>query len=246
MMSKDEAWLLKEKYGDVPSEAFTNDCRRLAAGEPLAYVIGCIPFLDTTIWLDSHPLIPRVETEYWVHECHTEIAKTRLDKITILDLCAGSGAIGVATLHRFPNAYADFAELDPLHLPTIQKNLDHNGIDRARYTIFIGDLFTPIPKEKRYDIIMSNPPYINRSLKRTDPSVIDHEPSLALFSDEAGTAHLCRIIDAAPAHLTAGGELWLEHEPEHTPFIKTLAKGFQVTTYCDQYALERYSRLVLQ
>ncbi len=64
-MSKDIAWLLQEKYGGEKSEAFFADCKRLALGEPLGYLIGHTPFLDCTIYLDSKPLIPRAETEFW-------------------------------------------------------------------------------------------------------------------------------------------------------------------------------------
>ena len=65
MGPSDRERLLREKYGGVPSPAFEEDRKRLAFGEPLAYVIGWIPFLDLRIYLDSHPLVPRPETEWW-------------------------------------------------------------------------------------------------------------------------------------------------------------------------------------
>ncbi|MFN3187992.1 MAG: N5-glutamine methyltransferase family protein [Candidatus Paceibacteria bacterium] len=130
-------WLLKEKYDGVESEAFMADCQRLAVGEPLGYVIGYVPFLDCEIWLDSCPLIPRAETEFWVEKAISSI-KTRAEgspsplseeepfALRVLDLCAGSGAIGVAVVKAVPEAHVTFAEIDEAHLPTIQKNLNYN------------------------------------------------------------------------------------------------------------------------
>ena len=90
-----EDWLLKEKYKGVKSRAFLADCQELKAGVPLAYVIGSIPFLDTKIYLDSKPLIPRPETEYWTEQAIKSI-KT-VASANVLDLCSGSVCIGVAT-----------------------------------------------------------------------------------------------------------------------------------------------------
>ena len=68
MAQNEEKWLLQEKYHGEKTEAFFADCKRLALGEPLGYLIGHVPFLDCTIWLDNHPLIPRPETEHWVEQ----------------------------------------------------------------------------------------------------------------------------------------------------------------------------------
>ncbi len=73
-MNKDEQWLLEEKYGgDTNVAGFKEDCARLASGEPVAYVIGWQPFLGLKIYLDSHPLIPRPETEHWTEQLLSEV-----------------------------------------------------------------------------------------------------------------------------------------------------------------------------
>ncbi len=72
-MTKDEQWVLEEKYGGTPGAAFESDKGRLALGEPVAYVIGSQPFLGLTVYLDSHPLIPRSETEWWTEQLITTL-----------------------------------------------------------------------------------------------------------------------------------------------------------------------------
>ena len=72
-MSQDIEWLLKEKYAGEKSDAFFADCKRLALGEPLGYLIGHTPFLDCVIHLDSKPLIPRPETEFWTERVISDI-----------------------------------------------------------------------------------------------------------------------------------------------------------------------------
>lgn len=130
-MNRDQHWLVTEKYEGVESDGFHADCKRLANGEPLGYIIGHVPFLDCQIWLDSHPLIPRPETEFWVEHALREIKKSQLSQLrgltpNIMDLCAGSGAIGVAVAKAIPEATVTFAEIDPIHLPTIKINLTQN------------------------------------------------------------------------------------------------------------------------
>ena len=95
-MTRDEQWLLEEKYGGTATEEFEADKKRLAAGEPLGYVIGSQPFLGLTIYLDSKPLIPRPETEWWTGQLLAEQSGAK----TFLDLCAGSGGIGLEALSR--------------------------------------------------------------------------------------------------------------------------------------------------
>lgn len=246
MTNRDETWLLTEKYHGEKTALFYADCARLAAGEPLAYLIGSIPFLSTTITLNSRPLIPRPETEFWVETfltTHPSFGEAR-----VLDLCAGSGAIGVAVGHAALTATVDFVELDRAHEETIRHNWElNNGTDRTPHT-YIGHLYTALPPDLRYDFILSNPPYIDAALGRVAASVQDFEPALALYGGSEGLDLIRDIITSAPDHLRTGGELWLEHEPEQDASIAELgrAAGFTVHTQTDQYGVIRFSRLVLQ
>lgn len=234
------AWLLKDKYNGVASPAFERDLKRLYAGEPLAYIIGWTPFLNTTIFLDSHPLIPRPETEFWVAQVITEIQKQGKENIKVLDLCAGSGCIGIAMMRAFPKASVHFAELDERHHTTIIKNIHKNNLENQSYAIFGGNLFEHITDT--YDIILTNPPYIdpNRS-DRIDDSVLTHEPHQALFGGYKGMELITEIITTAPHFLNPRGVMYIEHEPEQTTAIHSLSSN--ITSYKDQYEVIRFSVL---
>ena len=248
MLSQEEKWLLQEKYIGEKSEAFFADCQKLKAGIPLAYLIGYIPFLNAKIYLDSKPLIPRPETEYWVEKSITEIKKrTETNKdARILDLCAGSGCIGVAVLKNCSDLTLDFIELDKKHRTTIEKNCLTNELNSERYKILIGDLFSPLTDEK-YDFILSNPPYIDPLLDRAEKSVKDNEPEIALYGGKKGMEIIEEIINKASKYLKPEGQLWLEHEPEQVEIIKEIADyEFSIITHRDQYAVQRFSQLVLK
>ncbi len=240
-MTRDEEWLLREKYNGEKTEGFFVDCERLQAGEPLAYLIGSIPFLNTTIFLDSKPLIPRTETEFWVEKIITGIKKLPDQNLHILDLCAGSGCIGVAVLIELPMTHVDFCEIDVRHHPTIQKNISQNSINPSRTHILAGNLFEDVTQ--KYDYILTNPPYIDASLNRTDESVKAHEPALALYGGTNGMEIIKPILEEAPAFLTENGTVIIEHEPEQSEVIHAHAKpcGFACTTHEDQFGTERYT-----
>jgi release factor glutamine methyltransferase len=256
-MNQDELWLLQEKYHGEKSEGFFTDCRHLESGEPLAYIIGSIPFLNTTIHLDSHPLIPRPETEFWVEKAISRIKQTQnenkyknrgatpISEIRVLDLCAGSGAIGVAAAKAVPEMHVTFAEIDPTHFATIEKNLRENTIiyDSKKYLILESDLFEQVTE--RFDFILTNPPYIDEEANTVDQSVAEFEPHKALFGGEKGLVFIVDIIKNAHGYLTKDGELWIEHEPTQVDAIKTLAtdSGFVCAVHNDQYGVPRYSIL---
>jgi HemK-like putative methylase len=249
-MNKEGQWLLQEKYKGEKCSAFFTDLELLKSGTPLAYLIGSIPFLDCTIYLDSHPLIPRVETEYWTEKAISEILKVRgaTPYFYVLDLCAGSGAIGIAVAKAVAEARVDFAEINPAHIPNIKENVQKNTIiyDSEKYQVIESDLFENITQ--KYDFILTNPPYIDPNIDRTEESVKMYEPVLALYGGTDGMECIQKIIEDAPMYLIKHGQLWIEHEPEQSIAIQELAKinNFTYSTHNDQYGVERYSILVLQ
>jgi len=239
-MTQEERWIL-EKYNGERTEGFFADLERLKAGEPLAFILGSIPFLGTTIYLDSKPLIPRVETEYWVSKAIEEIHKSPAS-VKVLDLCAGSGCIGVAVGKAFPNATIHFAEIDTAHHPTILKNIRQNDLI-SETAIFGGSLFEQITE--RYHAILCNPPYIADESPHVQESVKKYEPPLALYGGKDGTDLIAQIIEEAPKHLYPHGLLFIEHEPEQVAQLQAYAHkhSFTITTHNDQYGVPRYSEL---
>ncbi|MFH2109465.1 MAG: methyltransferase, partial [Patescibacteria group bacterium] len=142
-MQKEIRWLLKEKYHWTEVEILLNkrlmspkeirDLKRLEQGEPVAYVIGKTEFLGCTIDLSLKPLIPRPETEYWVNQVMKgknrvlpESGSTRMVKA--LDLCCGSGCIGIALLKHLSNISVDFVDIDDNALKQTEINLKLNLI----------------------------------------------------------------------------------------------------------------------
>lgn len=248
--------------GYVP---FLDCCIYLSSAEeqipPIAYSQAHKddPPTGTGIKAKQFALIPRVETEFWVEKAINIIQKNispraalglRDRPIKILDLCAGSGAIGVAVAKAIPEAFIDFGEIDERLFPTIAKNLETNVPNfrskLAQYTVLHSNLFNNIAD--KYDFILSNPPYIDPELDRTEDSVKKFEPHLALYGGAAGLNIIKQIIDKAPNYLNEEGQLWIEHEPEQSEEIQLLGKkaGFITTIHQDQYGIERYSILKLQ
>lgn len=243
-MTQNEQWLLKEKYDGQRTASFLADCDRLTSGEPLAYIIGHAPFLSTTIHLESHPLIPRTETEFWTERVIREISTSnKASSGKILDLCAGSGCVGVAVLKALPLTTVDFAEIDTSHHPTIHKNIEENGIDISRTQIFGGSLFENVTST--YDYILTNPPYIDAHMNHTEESVTAHEPALALWGGFHGMEVISKILEASPQHLTEHGVLYTEHEPEQVEAIHEQGQRYfhEVETFIDQFGVSRFTRL---
>jgi release factor glutamine methyltransferase len=235
-MTKDEQWLLDEKYSGVKTPAFETDRKRLAREEPLAYVIGWQPFLGLNIYLDSCPLIPRPETEWWTEQLlQSTNQKIGSETRSFLDLCAGSGAIGCAALAQLPQYRIYFGELEPAHRGTIEKNIQMNTLDATRAEIRIGDLFAPFVG-LRFDAIAINPPYIPETRVLAD-TVTNWEPAVALRAGVDGLSIIRRIAETLPQYLTPDGEAWVECDSEHAVVVQQLfeSQGLHTELRMDQY-----------
>jgi len=237
---RDAEWLLRDKYNGIKNTQYKKDLERLACGEPLGYVIGWVPFLGLRINLASRPLIPRNETEWWVSELIQKLRIQYEDKpFSLLDIGAGSGAIGCAILAQIPNVFVSFVEINPAHSKTILGNVLGNKLDISRTNIKSGDLFTPFGNTK-FDVIVSNPPYIPKD-RQLPQSVTNYEPHEALYSGKDGLDIIRAIANSLATHLSKNGTAWIEIDAPHAQIAQKLfiEKNFSTKIIHDQYGRPR-------
>lgn len=186
---------------------------RVMAGEPLAYVLGEWSFYGLTFYIDKNVLIPRDDT------CAvTQLAIKRglyLDENPrILDLCTGSGCIGIAVANRIKDASVTLADISPEALAVAQKNVQRHQMESRITCVKANALAAPQEDMGMFDMIVSNPPYITtQEMKELDRSVKDHEPHLALHGGEDGLDFYRSIAENYTAILKEGGYLCLEYDP---------------------------------
>jgi len=223
-------WLLTEKYHGEKTPEFFKDAERIGRGEPADYVIGFTDFLGCKIDLSFRPMIPRVETEFWVEKAMADLK----EKFSALDIFAGSGCIGIALLKKFPEAKVDFAEKDPNLVLQIEKNLASNDVQGQ---VYISDVFENVP-QKKYDYIFANPPYIHTDRKwQVAKSVLEHEPHLALFAEDKGLFFIKKILNEAGEYLAPNGKLFIEFDEWQKESIEMLLDkaGFKFEFWKDQF-----------
>ena len=245
MDDKEKNWLLHEKYEGNETAEYRADLVRLNAGEPLAYIIGNMPFLDCTINLSSRPLIPRTETEFWVGEVIENSCEDR-PSLKVLDIFAGSGCIGLALLKHLPNAQVDFAEKNSSHITQIKENITANNIEANRANYFASDMFEDIP-QKEYDYIFANPPYIStEDIGAVQESVLAWESPEALFAEDGGLSLIKKLIQTSRAYLSPAGALLIEfNTPQKDALGSFLAKEniHNFSFHKDQYSAWRMLEL---
>jgi ribosomal protein L3 glutamine methyltransferase len=126
----------------------------------------------------------------------------------VLELCTGSGSLAILAAHAFPNADIDAVDLSAPALEVAAKNVSEYSLD-DRVALFEGDLFAPLP-ERRYDVIITNPPYVNADSMQSLPAEYRHEPEMALAGGADGMDIVRRILSDARKWLTDEGVLVVE------------------------------------
>lgn len=206
-----------------------NLVKRRGAAEPVAYLVGHKEFFSLDFLVRPGVLIPRPETEVLVSEA-LDAART-IPVPRVLDLCTGSGCVGIAIAKNAPAAQVTAVELHEPALAAARENVERNGV-QGRVMVLQGDLYAPIPSGERFELIVSNPPYVAQSeISELPRDVRDHEPHSALDGGPDGLDVIRKIVEDAPAWLAPGGRLLLEFSPEQAGGIRDLCerRGFANT-----------------
>ncbi len=169
---------------------------------PLQYILGSVPFGPLTIKVCPPTLIPRPETEQWcidlISSLHTLGLKN--EKLTILDMCAGSGCIGLLLARELTQAHVYAVDISETALTLAKKNAECNNIKNI--TFIQSNLFNALDKAIHFDFIVSNPPYIDlEEWKTLDQCVTNWEDPQALIAENNGLAIIEQIIKTAPQFL---------------------------------------------
>ena len=178
--------------------------RRRGQGEPLQHLLGTVEFCGQVFLCDKRALVPRPETEQLV-----ELLKSRISQPAsrILDVGTGSGVIALSLAAQFPEARITATDITDEALALAAENAARLGLlERVVFTK--SDLLAGI--DGAFDLIVANLPYIAAGDRPTLSREVLHDPEAALFAGEQGTEMICKLIDAARAHLSAGGLLALE------------------------------------
>lgn len=198
-------------HGDIErnemEEQFYRMCiEKRATRIPLQHITGEQEFMGLTFRVNRHTLIPRQDTETLVEEGMRHM----YDGMRILDMCTGSGCILLSLLKYSNECEGIGVDISEEALKVARENAQRLGL-KAEFVQ--GDLFEPVP-EKKFDMIVSNPPYIETAVIETlMPEVRDHEPMQALDGMEDGLFFYRKIVEKAPGFLTKGG--WLLFEIGH-------------------------------
>lgn len=190
---------------------------RRAQGEPVAYLTGWREFWSRRFRVTPATLIPRPETELLI-----ELALERLPAgmpLRIADLGTGSGAIALTLALERPACRVTATDRSPDALGIARENAQNLGAGNVEFRS--GDWWTPLDGE-RYDMIASNPPYIDANDPHLLQGDLPHEPAEALTPGDNGMEAIEQIIPAAPAHLVRGGWLLLEHGYEQADAVAAL------------------------
>lgn len=189
----------------IQSDSFHQNMHKVLQGYPLAYLAGFKEFWSLDLQVTQDTLIPRVETELLVE---LALQKCKKSKSIIADLGTGSGAIALALASELSNADIYATDISHKALAVAKNNAQRLGFQNI--TFCVGTWCSALP-QKKFDLIVSNPPYIANDDPHLSKNVRDHEPRLALFSEKNGLADSCDIIFHAKNYLKPEGYLMLEH-----------------------------------
>ena len=232
----DFVFALQQEVTEEEKQFVEEIFKKLAAHIPAQYIIGHAEFFGMQLKVDERVLIPRPETEELVELILAENLK---DNLKVLDIGTGSGAIALVLAKNRPDWSVTAADIsqDALELATENANVQNLNLSFIK-----SDCFSKI--SSKYDIIVSNPPYISREdQEEVGLNVLHSEPHLALFADEDGLAIYRRIAEDSKDYLNDGGKIYLEigyKQGQSVPALFT--ENFpekRVRTLKDQFGQDR-------
>ncbi|XVG96016.1 peptide chain release factor N(5)-glutamine methyltransferase [Eubacteriales bacterium KG127] len=234
-------WQKSREYDDC--EAYFSLLDRRASGEPLQYIIGKQNFYGYDIHVEPGVLIPRLDSETVVEKA-LEVIRGNKYK-TVLDLCTGSGALGIAIAKEAKGVKVTLSDKSPVAVKIAKKNVANQGLDKD-CKVVEGNLFEPFKGmfgTQKFDVIISNPPYIPTGVISTlDVDVKNHEPMEALDGGEDGLDFYKKIISSAKNFLRKRGTIVFEIGHNQGESVSTLLReaGFsEVLVYQDMAGKDR-------
>ena len=214
---------------------FLNALERLKTHEPIQYVLGKTTFMDLEFKVNSSVLIPRPETEELVRL----MLKEDLDGKEILDIGTGSGCIAISLAKNLPNAKVSALDISSDALEVAKENAKSNNVDIE----FINADIFEYQSDKKYDVIVSNPPYILESEKvLMNQNVLNFEPKLSLFvNDNNPLIFYKEIFNFSKKYLNKNGKIYFETNEKYNKHLKYLShdlKSFDF--YKDVFGKHRF------
>ena len=232
----DFVFALQQEVTEEEKEFVEEIYKKLAAHIPAQYIIGHAEFFGMQLEVDERVLIPRPETEELVELI---LAENPEENLKVLDIGTGSGAIALALAKNRPDWTITASDISQAALDLARENAEIQDLN-----IFLkkSDCFSEI--SSKYDIIVSNPPYISREdQEEVGLNVLHSEPHVALFADEDGLAIYRRIAEEAKDYLNDGGKIYLEIGYKQGQSVPALFKeNFpekRVRTLKDQFGQDR-------
>ncbi len=242
VLNKDRQYLMvhdDDKLSLEQEKSYFTSVRKLIKGIPLQHITHQQEFMKMNFYVNKNVLIPRPDTEVLVEEV-ISIAK-KINAKKILDLCTGSGVIAVALAKMICDSEITATDISEKALEIAEKNAKNNGVYR-QIAFLQSNLFDDIPKEK-YDIIVSNPPYIKKDVIKTLQQEVQNEPILALDGGYDGLKFYYKIINQADEFLKYNGYLCLEIGYDQKNDVMELIENADkyINTYCkkDLYGNDR-------
>lgn len=213
LLGKNKEYLMIHDEDDIEdglNRIFLEKIERLKNHEPLQYVINKQDFMGFEFYVDKNVLIPQPDTENLVEEVillSDKIRKNEKIELRILDLCTGSGAIAISISKLIKKSLVYASDISKEALKIAEENSSRNA---ANVLFFESDLFDKISKLYKFDIIVSNPPYIEKDVIKTLSKEVQNEPILALDGGEDGLDFYRKIAEEAKGYLNSNGYLAFE------------------------------------